>query len=185
MPVFPSQTDLGNKRPVIIDVLGPDWVTSVLPEGLRMVLHVNPQTMNVKHTRLVERIQTWGGFVEQHYGDNTEEISFDMATGGFMRMYAGLSSNTNPAMGGTRRDTIAYDKYLDLLALVHSNGSVYDMNGTIAYQGILKLTFDGGVYLGWFQDFAVTESADKPYQFTMTTNFIVQSELLVFRTALS
>lgn len=183
--VFPSQVDLGQKRPVIFDILGPDWTTSILPEDLRLILHINPQTMSVKHSRLVERTQTWGGWVEQHYGDNTEEISFDMATGGFMRMYSGLSNTTNPAYGGTRRNTIAYDKYLDLLALFQSNGAVYDTNGTIAFNGIIKITFDGGVYLGWFSDFSVSESADKPYQFTMTANFIVQSEEQTFRTAQS
>ena len=172
------------KRPVILDVLGPDWVTSVLPEGFRMVLHVNPTTMSLKYSRVVERMQTLGGFVEQHWGDGLNEIDFDMATGGFVRLYSGLSNTTNPAYGGTRRDTIAYDKYLDLLALYHSNGAVYDTNGVIALQGILKITFDGGVYYGWFTNFHVAESAEKPYQFTLTTNFQVHREEVAWKSSM-
>lgn len=171
------------KRPVVFDILGPDWSTSILPQGMRMVLHVNPSSMSIQYNRQVDRIQTRGGFVEQHWGDSTQEISFEQATGGFMRLYTGLSNITNPAYGGSRRETLAYDKYLDLLALFHSNGSVYDSRGNVVMQGILKCTFDGGVYLGWFNSFSVTESADKPYQFTLSSSFTVHREEARWRTA--
>lgn len=179
---FSSPTDTaGGKRPVIFDILGPDYATSILPEDMRMVLHVNPQTMQLKYVRQVERIQTWGGWVEEHWGDAVNEISFDMASGGFMRLFSGLSNISNPAYGGSRRQTIAYDKYLDMLALFYNNGAVYDSNGTIVLQGIIKITYDGGVYLGWFNDMPVTESADKPYQFTFTTTFTVHREEMRWR----
>lgn len=173
------------KRPVVLDVLGPDYETSLLPDDLKMVLHVNPTSMQVQHNRQVERIQTRGGFVEQHWGDSTSEVTFDQATGGFMRLYAGLSNVTNAAYGGTRRETIAYDKYLDMLALFHNNGSIYDSRGTIVLQGIIKLTFDGGVYLGWFSNMSVAESAEKPYQFTLSTTFTVHKERMTWRSSLS
>lgn len=173
------------RRPVVFDVLGPDWETSLLPDDLKLVLHVNPTTMAIQQTRTVERIQTRGGFVEQHWGDSTTEISFEQATGGFMRLYAGLSNVTNPAYGGTRRETIAYDKYLDMLALFHSNGAVYDSRGNIVLQGILKLTFDGGIYLGWFSTFTVTEAAERPYQFALTSTFSVNKEVVAWRSTVS
>jgi hypothetical protein len=191
-PVFRSaftssqdETSGMGRRPVVFDVLGPDWETSLLPDDLKMVFHVNPSMMSVQHTRLVERIQTRGGFVEQHWGDAATEITFEQATGGFMRLYVGLSAITNPAYGGTRRETIAYDKFLDMLALFHNNGSVYDTNGNIVLQGILKLTFDGGIYLGWFSAFSVSEAADKPYQFAISATFAVNKEVVVWRSSLS
>lgn len=173
------------RRPVVLDVLGPDWETSLLPDDLKMVLHVNPSSMSISHTRLVERIQTRGGFVEQHWGDAASEITFEQATGGFMRLYVGLTALTNPAYGGTRRETIAYDKFLDMLALYQSNGSIYDTNGNIVLQGILKLTFDGGIYRGWFSSFSVSEAADKPYQFAISATFAVQKEVVAWRSTLS
>jgi hypothetical protein len=176
-------SDNSGRRPVIFDILGPDWEKSILPDGMRLVLHVNPTTMSIQHNRQVERIQTRGGFVEQHWGDSTSEISFDMATGGFMRLYTGLVSTTNPAYGGTRRETIAYDKYLDLLALFHSNGSVYDSKGDIILQGIIKITYDEGVYLGWFNNFSVSESAEKAYQFNLSAAFTVHREIANWRSA--
>ena len=173
-------------RPVIFDILGPDKETSILPDGIKMVLHVNPSSMSIKYARKVERIQTKGGFVEQHWGDDTQSIDFDAATGGFMRLYTGLSNVTSPALtGGTRRESLAYDTYLDLLALFHNNGSVYGTDGQIALQGIIKVTFDGGVYLGWFENCTVTESAEKPFMFTMSTTLTVDKEIQVWRTVVS
>ena len=186
------------KKPVIIDILSSDQETSLLPLDLRMVLHVNPKTMTMHYEKNVTRIQTKGGFVEQHWGDAAERISFNMATGGFMRLYAGLSSKTGSSFQGNlqstgpavtavqgRRETIAYDKYLDLLALFHNNGSIYDANGNIALQGIIKMIFDGGVWLGWFSDFSVMETAEMPYMFDLTTSFTVHRELMTFRTHIS
>lgn len=171
-------------RPVIFDILGPDLSTSILPEGLRMVLHANPSSMAFSYSKQIERIQTKGGFVEQHWGEAARTISFSMVTGGFKRLYSGMSNVTGGGIdtGGTRRETIAYDKYLDLLALFHNNGSIYDSTGEIALQGIIKVTFDGGIYLGWFSSFNVTESAEKPFMFDLTAEFTVSQEILRLRT---
>lgn len=172
------------RRPVVFDVLGPDYETSLLPDGIKLVLHVNPQSMAIKYQRQVTRIQTRGGFVEQHWGDGAKNITFDAVSGGFMRLYAGLSNITSTKYGGGRRETIAYDKYLDFLALFHNNGTVYDSRGNAVFQGILKVTFDGGVYYGWFTNFTVTESTEKPFQFTMNAGFEIQREMVVWRTVL-
>ena len=140
--------------------------------------------MRIGHTRRVERIQTKGGFVEQHWGDDTSTIHFDMATGGFMRLYTGLSAITSPSeTGGTRRETLAFDSYLDMLAMFHNNGSIYDAAGQVTLQGIIKITFDEGVYLGWFNGFSVAETTDKPFQFSLTASFDVDTEVQIWRTA--
>jgi len=182
-----SEFDGTGVRPVVFDILGPDLATSILPPDVRMVLHVNPSSMAMNYAKQTERIQTKGGFVEQHWGEAARSISFAMATGGFKRLYTGLSNITGGGLdvGGTRRETIAYDKYLDLLGMFHNNGSVYDTTGQIAFQGIIKISFDGGIYLGWFASFNVTESSDKPYQFDLTAEFTVAHEILRVRTNLA
>lgn len=172
-------------RPVVFDILGPDWEKSLLPEGVRMVLHVNPQSMNIKYQRNVTRIQTRGGFIEQHWGDGPQSLDFSAVTGGFMRLYSGLSNITSTKYGGGRRETIAYDKFLDMLALFKNNGSIYDTRGNIVLQGIIKVTFDGGAWLGWFTTFSVTESAEKPYMFDFTASLEVHKEIVTWRTTLS
>jgi hypothetical protein len=173
-------------RPVVFDVLATDLETSLLPGDMKLVLHVNPTTMKFSYTKQIERIQTKGGYVEQHWGEGPGTMSLEMATGGFMRLYSGLSNITGGPfamdLGGTRRETIAYDKYLDMLALFHSNGSVYDTEGNIVFQGIIKVIFDEGVHLGWFNSFSVSESSQKPYQFDLSGEFQVHRELMSFKT---
>ena len=174
-------------RPVVFDILAPDRESSILAEGLKMVLHVNPASMNFSYSKIIERIQTKGGYVEQHWGDAPTTISMAMVTGGFMRLYSGLSNITGDGIGvgGTRREAIAYDKYLDMLALFKNNGSVYDTTGKIVFQGIIKMTFDGGIYLGWFQSFSVTEAAEKPYMFDLSAEFTVAKEVLRLRSTVA
>jgi hypothetical protein len=172
-------------RPVVFDILAPDLETSILPDDLKMVLHVNPQSRALNYSKEIQRIQTRGGFVEQHWGEAARSIDFQMATGGFVRLFSGLSNITGGPgaydAGGTRRETIAYDKFLDVLALFSNNGSVYDITGQIVFQGIIKVTFDGGIYLGWFNNLNITEDATKPFMFTFTANFIVSQEVQRFR----
>lgn len=195
---FSSPTDrAGGKRPVVFDVIGPDRVHSILPDpSLKLVLHVNPTSMRHSYTTNITRTQTHGGWVEEHWGTAPSTIAFEMATGGFVRLYAGLMATTGPTasnamlprgsaaenIGGTRRDTIAYDKYLDILSLYKHNGAIYDVHGNIALQGQILVTYDGGSWWGWFENFEVSEDAEKPYQFALTTNFIVDREKHAFKT---
>lgn len=191
LPTFTSSVELGDqtngrgRRPVIFDILAPDRSTSLLPDDLKLVLHVNPSTMQFTYAKNTTRIQTRGGFVEFHWGDAAEEITFEAATGGFMRLYTGLSNVTGKGANVQgRRQTLAYDKYLDLLAMFHNNGAVFDANGNIVVQGYIKITFDGGVHIGWFDgNFTVRESAEKPYMFTMSTRFIIDEEIMTFRSS--
>lgn len=172
-----------NRTPLVLDILGPDLVHSILPDRVRLVLHANPSSLKVNKQRQVDRIQTLGGFVEQHWGDATQEVSADGTTGGFVRLYTGVTSATSSAAaGGSRRETIAYDKFLDLMAMFRSNGAVYDAFGNIAIQGAIKLTFDEGSYIGWFQNFSMSESAETPYRFTYSFSFIVSKEITTWRT---
>ena len=168
-------------KPVIFDVVDKDG-ESILPENVKLVLKVNPTSMSVKYTQTVNRIQTRGGFVEQHWGDGDISIDFEMTTGYFMRLYVGTISNTDPTLTGTsRRDTLGYDSYLDMLALFHNNGSVFDINGNIVLQGRIKITFDEGVYFGWFSSFNVSEDPTQPYRFTMSASFTCDEEVQNWR----
>jgi len=175
-------------RPVMFDILAPDQETSILDRvspGLRMVFHVNPAMMKFSYEKNTSRVTTRGGFVEFHWGDAPAMIAFEGATGGFMRLEAGLSNITSSGSGAQgRRETIAYDKYLDLLALYKNNGAVYDRMGNIAAQGSIKMIFDGGTHTGWFDDgFTVTEDASRPYVFTFSGRFLIDREHYNLRTS--
>lgn len=184
----PNEAVLGRgRRPVIFDILTPDETSllDMVEQDLRLVLHVNPKTMQFSYQKTIDRVQTRGGFVEFHWGDGTETISFEAATGGFMRLYTGLSNITGSGSGSQgRRETLAYSKYIDLLALFHNNGAIYDQHGNIVLHGYIKLTFDEGMYIGWFDNqFTVTEAAEAPYQFNLSANFTINREIMQTRSS--
>lgn len=184
-----SNIDMENgsgKRPVVFDILSPDLETSILPDYMKLVAHINPSSMKFSYQNIVERIPTKGGFVEQHFGSGVDSLSLEFVTGGFMRLYTGLMGNSGGGLdiGGTRRDTLSYDSYLDMLALFHNNGAVYDMNNNIILHGIIKIMFDGDYWLGWFDNFNVTEDANKPYMLNLSMNFTVSKEYMGIRSLL-
>jgi hypothetical protein len=142
---------------------------ALLPHAL--VLHVNPQSLAESHTKKIERIQTRGGFVEQHWGDELSEMSADGVTGAFMNIYTGLSSVM-------RQKSIAWDRYRDLYDLYRNNGSVHDPFGNIVLQGRIMLMYDRGTYFGHFKTFEVEETDDSPFMFKINWTFKVQETVL-------
>jgi len=141
----------------------------LLPHSL--VLHVNPMSLNETHTQKIERFQTRGGWVEQHWGHDLTEVSADATTGAFMNVYTGTASVM-------RQRTIAWDRFRDLLDLYHNNGSLRDPFGNIVLQGYVQLMFDRGTHLGSFRSFEVTETADSPFAFQLSWSFKIERTLL-------
>lgn len=141
----------------------------LLPHAL--VMHVNPANFSEQHQKRVERIQTRGGWVEQHWGDNLVDISADGSTGAFVNIYTGTSS-------ALRHRTIAWDRYRDLHDLFRNNGSVFDPYGNIVLQGNIMLMYDRGTYIGSFRTLDVEESDDQPFSFKVSWTFKVEETIM-------
>jgi hypothetical protein len=141
----------------------------LLPHAL--VMHINPSSFSESHNKKLTRLQTRGGYVEQHWGDDLSEISADGSTGAFMNVYTGLSS-------ALRQKTIAWDRYRDLHDLYRNNGSVFDPYGNIVLQGNVMLMYDRGTFLGFFESFDVEETDDQPWAFKVSWTFKVQEEIM-------
>jgi len=141
----------------------------LLPHAL--VMHINPSNWDETHTKKIERFQTRGGWVEQHWGDELTEISASGSTGAFMNVYTGLSSIL-------RQRTIAWDRYRDLVDLFKNNAALHDPSGSIVLQGHVMLMFDRGTYLGRFRAFDVEETDESPFAFSMNWTFKVEHTIL-------
>lgn len=151
--------------PLAFQVTSPyDKLKSLLPHAL--IAHVNPSSFGENFNKKVEKIQTRGGFVEQHWGDELGEISVEQSTGAFVNLQTGLSSIL-------RHRTIAWDRYQDLYDLYHNNGSVYDPSGAIVLQGYILLMYDRGTYLGFFRSFSMEETEESPFAFKLSWTFKV------------
>jgi hypothetical protein len=127
------------------------------------------------HNAKKEVIQTRGGFVEQHWGQDLSEISADQSTGAFMNIRTGLTSVL-------RQRTIAWDRFRDLHDLFRNNGSLYDPYGNIVLQGHVLLMYDRGLYYGSFRSFSYEETADSPFAFKVSWTFKVEHTVLALDT---
>jgi hypothetical protein len=141
----------------------------LLPHAL--VLHVNPMNLQETSNQKVERFQTRGAFVEQHWPSDLTEISADQSTGAFMNIQTGLTSVL-------RQKTIAWDRYRDLHDLFKNNGSLRDPQGAIVLQGLVMLMYDRGIYLGTFRSFECNETDDSPFAFQVNWTFKVEETIV-------
>jgi hypothetical protein len=174
--VHPASTRRG-AIPLAFQVTSPfNRNVLLLPHAL--VMHVNPASLQETFTQKIERMQTRGGFVEQHWGSELTDISADGSTGAFMNIYTGLTSVL-------RQKTIAWDRYRDLRDLFDNNGSVHDPFGNIVLQGQILLMYDRGNYLGTFRTFETEETDDSPFAFHLNWSFKVEKTLLAMSSQIS
>ena len=169
-PIYEHSADTRrNYIPLAFQVTSPyDESKALLPHAL--ISHVNPMSFSETFNKRIERIQTRGGFVEQHWGDELNEISVDQSTGAFINLYTGLSSVL-------RQRTIAWDRFRDLYDLYRNNGSVYDPFGAVVLQGWIMVMYDRGTYIGSFRNFSVEETDDTPFAFKISWTFKVEKTL--------
>lgn len=164
---FSGPNDQNGKVPVLFQVVSPDKTTLLLPVFLYM--HVNPSEISFNYSQNIERFETMGGFVEQHFGEELIDVSASNSTGTFV-------SVENGATTGNRRNTIAYRKMQHLIQIFKSNGSVYDSHGNVRFRGRIRIVFGGGIYDGFFETLEVSETADSPFSLELSWSFKVEEE---------
>lgn len=165
---FSGPDDQGKGRvPLLFQVLSPDFKTPLLPEAL--FLHVNPSSLDFSYAKIIERQQTRGGFVEQHFGDELTDVSADQSTGTFVHVEEGLTI-------AQRSETVAHQKMSHLIDLFKNNGLIYDDEGFPQFRGRIRLTWHGGIYDGSFRSFEVSEAAEEPFKLDLSWDFTVEKE---------
>lgn len=80
------------------------------------------------------------------------------------------------ATGSFEGREISREERLDLLALLHNNGCVYDTNGRVLSQGVIEISTETHRWLGVFDALETTET-DNPNQFALNAEFRVDQEL--------
>lgn len=163
------------RKPVVFDLIGPDLKTSLLGD-LKLVMHVNPQSFQVSRSRMMSAANAERGRVRWHFGSGLISISIQGATGGFVRLYSGLTGMASDRGVPSRRETIAYERYRDLLGMFRNNGAIYSDRGVPLHTGQVWISYDGVTYRGWFSSFSTTEDASRPYTFSLSADFQAESE---------
>ena len=167
---------LGNKKfsttayhPLVFDVIIPSELS--LETVPSLVLFINPETFNQGYSKIKNVYQTLEGIVEEHYGDELDTLSCSGSTAGFYSKDDGLTHIL-------RKKTEAYKNFKDILDLFSSNGKIYDNKGIPIYDGNIQLTYDGGIYLGYFESFNYEDSAELIYRLTFDFSFKIEQTIL-------
>jgi hypothetical protein len=148
-------------------------------------LLINPSSLNINMTKIIIRGQTMTGWVEEHWGEELDTISFQGLSAAFVsggsyttydagRMNPMLQAGNQPRMGLTtkhREDSLSYKNMKELVKIFSTNGLVYDSDGFVAKRYYIQITYDYGCYRGYFESFDITEEASNPFRFNYTVTF--------------
>jgi len=155
-----------NKKSVI-------WQIDGIPDKYKvpdLIMKINPSNLSSNYSQLINRKRTLGGFIEEHWGEQLDSISASGKTGQFVNKL-GLTNFT-------RRDTAAYNDFQNLIAIYRNNGVLYDsFTNRIIAQGSVVMNYDSNIYKGYFENFTITESADKPFELNYDFSFKVTQEV--------
>ncbi len=168
MPLPDLNKSSQGANPVEFFISGPTGKI-IVPHAL--VLQVNPSELSPSFTRRVERTQTRGGWVEQDFGEELDQVTATFRSGAFINVKEGLAKK-NPW------DTFAFDKILDLYELYRNNGLIYDDRGKPIFRGSVIMSFDVAIYIGYFTDLEMTWDAENP--FSLNGSFSFKSERILW-----
>lgn len=161
MPIANRNTFEEGANPVEFLIAGPTG-RIVVPHAL--VLQVNPSELSPSFSRVVERIQTRGGWVEQDHGEQLDDVSATFRSGAFIHVRQGLAKH-NPY------DTFAMDKILDLYELYRNNGLIYDDRGRPVFAGAVIMSYDAAIFIGSFRSLEMQWQAENPFSLNGTFSF--------------
>jgi hypothetical protein len=204
---FIIQTVDGNGRPFKYVVNGYNIV------GIKLT--INPSSVSVNLAKMINRTQTMSSWVEDHWGEELDTITFQGSSAGFIwegptpyiktpqgvtqtaqevrtifNQYndiADLGSTEPHGVGDNsgltvkrRRDTVSYNEFRQLMQLMNANGASFDTRGLVSDRLFIQLSYDYASYLGYFESFDLTESADTPFRFIYTITFKAEKTVYSF-----
>lgn len=173
-------------------------------KGLR--LQMSPETLAINSVKVINRYQTLTSWVEEHWGDEMDQLTFSGKSLGFISTVNGRKLLAIDS----RSSSAAYKEMKKLISIVKSNGLViqgasvgdpsravrefYSPNSTTPVRKIIshpragmvkermyvKITFDFVSCIGYFESFEVAESASNP--FLVSYNISFRSEMTRYLT---
>lgn len=160
------------------------------PEAPLLQLYVNPNSLNTTYTKQVSTTRTRAAVVEEHWGiDALTQISGSGDTLSFSE-YGDLKNESdlqNPdgmlkgwklVAGLNRHGTPQLQNLHELIQLFLNAGTEFNSLGQPNRWNGLLMLFDNNAYFGYFENFQITESSDKPNTYNYSFSFKVTLSLV-------
>lgn len=181
-------------NPVNISIAGGEFNLRALRLG------VNPRVLTVNSAKIVSRYQTLTRWVEEHWGDELDNISLQGTTLSFILFPQDVPGSQGGGLNvSTRQLTSPYQELQQIIRIYQVNGLVYQdekgddgKNVVVEVEGFdgivetfnnhprlgmvkerfyIKLSYDYGIFIGYFESFDVIEEATAPYRLSYNINF--------------
>lgn len=201
--IRPNLRRLPNERPFYIQMVDSDLrshgivIDDILITSIRLA--PNPSTLTINSAKIVNRYHTMTRWVEVHWGDEIDTITFSGSTFSFFGHEITGLGNTGLTLKG-RQKTKAYQYIRELSKIFKYNGAIYqdsatfndseattkflqnnflssDMKlrhprvGMIKERLYLNMFFDYVSFVGRFETFDIIEDSSNPFQFTYNAVF--------------
>lgn len=192
-----------NLRTVDLPTSNPNIILRALRLG------VNPNSISINSAKIINRYQTLTRWVEEHWGDELDNIAIQGSTLAFILFQnQSVSGNQNGGLNTSERNlTSPYQELQQLVRIFQTNGLIYqeerdtDTSGnstnivvevegegeevfddTVIFSShprlgmvkerlYVKLSYDYGIFIGYFESFDVVEDSASPFRMTYSINF--------------
>jgi len=141
---------------------------------LGLILMVNPAAASVNMSKIINRTQTMVGWLEEHWGEEMDTITFQGSSAAFLYAPEGL------ATAETRKQTPSYIEMKRLISIMNANGAVFDDWGLVKERVYIQVSYDYASYRGYIESFDITEAAESPYRFVYTITFKAEKTIYSF-----
>jgi hypothetical protein len=172
-----------------------------------VILTVNPNSINLNAAKIVNRTQTMSGWLEEHWGEEMDSITFQGSTAAFIwdgptqggqtfeetrgafnafvgaedlgTVYNGEEGNGLATLN--RKSTASYREFTQLMQLMNANAASFDVYGLVKDRLFIQISYDYASYLGYFESFDLTEDSASPFRFIYTITFKSEKTLYKYR----
>jgi hypothetical protein len=147
-------------------------------EALRMrntpplFLYLNPNDFSVSMEHVTNESKTRNGHVVEHWGMEQKTISASGQIGGFY--VEGGEGKLGGLTDKNRRYSFAYKSLMNLFMMYRQNGMIFNADNRPALVGSVRMLYDNKIYVGAFDEFSISEDAEKPFSLSYDFSFTIR-----------
>lgn len=143
-----------------------------------LFMYINPESWQKSYDFIVsDGNKTRDGYSIEFWGEQQLKLTASGKVGAF---YVDKNDRLGQPSGGlavgARKGSYAFQQFMALFQAYRSNGYIFNADKSIALVGSVAIFYDGVIYTGSFDNFAITHSEDSPFTLDYSFGFTVRYE---------
>lgn len=144
-----------------------DFNLALLKNMSPLILYINPSDLTrTMGKRTTPTFTGKNSYITEQAGEEQDKLSASGKIGAYYTNKTGLSRNY-------RRNSHSYQQLMHLYIYYRNNGYLFETKdpSRIALVGGIKISYDSEYWIGQFDSFSMSESADNPYSMDYSFEF--------------